>query len=356
MPLTISVPNALRQSVEAASGGLNTVMYDDLGHPSIMVVIPKFNLSAVGLGSGVHPAFIVDGVEKDYIYVAKYPGIIHNARAVSNPGQDPGNTVDWAAADLACTAKGTGWHMMTNAEWAAVALLAHQQGFEPHGNTNYGRDHANTSETARRQDGLAPGTASGNARTLTGAGPASWYHDNTPFGVADLCGNVWEWVRGLRLNGGEIQIIADNNAAVTTSDHGVSSAAWKAILEDGTLVAPGTANTLKWDTTGATGTGAPRLATSIVNQSSGAESAAVSYAGLTAPGLTVPARLKALALHPHVTTMTRGYVYSNNQGERLPIRGGSWGYGGNAGVFALHLADPRSSANAAVGFRPAFVL
>lgn len=34
MSLQISIPDALRQSVEAASGGVNTVLYDDKGYPS----------------------------------------------------------------------------------------------------------------------------------------------------------------------------------------------------------------------------------------------------------------------------------------------------------------------------------
>ena len=39
--------------------------------------------------------------------------------------------------------------------------------------------------------------------------------------------------------------------------------------------------------------------------------------------------------------------------ERLPIRGGNWDNGGNAGVFALNLHNGRANANANVGFRPA---
>ncbi|PTV94003.1 hypothetical protein C8J27_11054 [Rhodobacter aestuarii] len=39
--------------------------------------------------------------------------------------------------------------------------------------------------------------------------------------------------------------------------------------------------------------------------------------------------------------------------ERLPIRGGNWNNGGNAGVFALNLNNPRSNVNASIGFRPA---
>lgn len=37
--------------------------------------------------------------------------------------------------------------------------------------------------------------------------------------------------------------------------------------------------------------------------------------------------------------------------QRVPIRGGSWGNGSSAGVFALNLNNPRSDANWNIGFR-----
>lgn len=39
--------------------------------------------------------------------------------------------------------------------------------------------------------------------------------------------------------------------------------------------------------------------------------------------------------------------------KRLPIRGGNWNNGANAGVFALNLNNLRSNANTGVGARPA---
>ena len=357
MTFTISSADALRQSVEAATGGLNTVVYDNNGNPSIMVVVPKFNLQDIdaSLGTGTHPAFIVGGVEKSEILIAKYPASIFDSRAQSIPGQDPATGVDWDEADGYCTAKGAGWHMMTNAEWAACALLAWKQGFEPRGNTDWGRDYARTDETAVRPDGGDPGAASGTGRTRAGGGPVSWYHDNSPRGVADLVGNVWEWVRGLRLDDGEIQIIADNDAADSAVSHAAGSSAWRGMLEDGSLVAPGTASTLKWDATGAAGTGDPVLATSVTSQSDGSNSASEQYKNLTAPGLTPPAPLKALALYPHAsTTMDRGRFYMRNLDERMPLRGGRWASGADAGVLALFCNMPRSVAGSGFGFRPAF--
>lgn len=63
---TIITKDTLRASVEAATGGLVTVLYDEGGHPSYMRRIPKCKIEDVcpDLGlAGTHPAFIVNGVE-----------------------------------------------------------------------------------------------------------------------------------------------------------------------------------------------------------------------------------------------------------------------------------------------------
>lgn len=359
MGITISAPDALRQSVEAASGGANTVLYDAKGYPSVMCVVPRFNIEDIDptLGSGAHPAFIVNGVEKSEIFVGKYLARVHDGSALSMPGQDPSTTINFDAAGACCEAKGPGWHMMTNAEWTAVALWCWRNGFMPRGNTNFGRDHLQTYETGRRQDGGAPGGASGNARTLTGSGPAGWSHDGTPAGIFDLCGNVWEWQRGLRLLDGEIQVIPHNDAAAPSADHGASSALWRAIMPDGALVAPGTAGTLKWNATGVAGAGSPQLAASVTSQSNGTTEASQQYKDVgAAGGIAVPGLIKLLGLYPHATTIERGRLYVRNVGERLPLRGGNWGGGGSAGVFALNLGNGRAHASASLGFRPAFVI
>ncbi len=44
-----------------------------------------------------------------------------------------------------------------------------------------------------------------------------------------------------------------------------------------------------------------------------------------------------------------------NYGERLPFRGGRWGFGSRAGVFALCLFYARSYSDSGVGFRAAFI-
>jgi len=362
MPITISVPDALRQSVEAASGGRNTVLYDAKGYPSIMVVVPKFNLQDIdaSLGTGVHPAFIVNGVEKSEIFIGKFQAIVHDGCALSLPGQDPKVSVTFDQALSYCSAKGSGWHLMTNAELAATALWCWKNNFQPRGNTNYGRSSDATYETGRRVDGGTPGSASGTPRTFTGSGPASWYHDNTPFGIADLSGNVWEWVGGMRLVNGEIQILENNNAADNTKDQSSSSTLWKAIKSDGSLVTPGTSGTLKYDSNGTPGPGttAAQLDDTIDYSTGDSNYTYNTFQSLTADtGITVPPLLKALCLFPIASSgLGSDGMWMCNSGERLPVRGGCWGDGSNAGVFALRLCDVRSDAYWSDGFRPAYVI
>jgi hypothetical protein len=353
---TIFVPDPDRAKVEAASGGLNTVMYDDLSQPSIMVRVDKFRCEDIdaAYGSGVHPMFVHGGVEKSEVWIGKYLASIANNRALSLPSRDPANTINFDTARLRCTAKGTGWDLISNQMWAGIAMLCRDNDTMPFGNVYYGRESTagRLIEHGIRQDLVRPGTASGSARTLTGSGPVSWSHDNTPWGIRDLCGNVWEWVSGLRLNNGEIQIIVSPVGA----DHGVSSTAWRAILQNGELVDPGTADTLKYDTTAANGTGSIRINTVITSQSDGSTSANEALESITpVSGVTVPAILKQLALAPAVSGLLSDRLYMRNLSERVPYRGGGWSHTSNAGVFSCILHGARSYTDTVIGFRPAFV-
>ena len=353
--LTILIKDSLRQSVEAASGGEQTVLYTAKGQPTYMNIIQKFDLSTIDASlSGIHPAFIVDGVEKPEIFVGTYLGKLVNGELLSLPNVDPSASINFDNFSTYARACGAGHHLMTNAEWSAVALQCYKNDTQPFGNTYYGRSSENPLLIGRRQDGLNPGNTAGTARTLTGSGPVEWRHNRKPSGIADLSGNVWEWSAGMRLMNGEIQVIADNNAALHTIDMSATSAQWKAIdAVTGNLVTPDgngtTTGTVKFANSG--------TADYTIN---GASFGAIRNLSTTNPvSAAALARLKALCLYPVIEDTAKfnsdGLWKTIDAGERTPFRGGSWNNAANAGVFALHLGYARSNVNTNIGARPAFV-
>lgn len=365
--------DTLRLSVEAKSGGKNTVILDDVGMPSIMVRVPKFKISEVMPGGPAewHPMFIVNGELRDVLYIGKYGACIENDRAYSLPYRDPAAWVDFDRARQVCRNKGPGWHCMTNAEFAGLALWCKANGYMPTGNNYCGCDIDHRHEKGVQSydwvlnynwgDGMAnkiEGSAYHHTgRVYTGSGPVSWAHDGTTDGIYDLNGNMWEWTPGMRLVDGEIQIIPDNNSAGNV-DESPTSTLWRAIMPDGALVAPGTAGTLKYDATNANGSGAFILNTTVEHPGTDAVSTHTSFSALTAKaGVEVPDILKYLGLFPYDTTENghgKDGFWGRNNGERLPFRGGSWAHASASGVFACYLDVPRARSWDDVGFRAAF--
>ena len=130
-------------------------------------------------------------------------------------------------------------------------------------------------------------------------------------------------------------------------------------MSNGTLVNPGTANTLKMDAAGANGTGAVKINTTITSQfpdDGSTSSSSSAFKDVTAAsGVTIPALFKLLGLFPYDASAV-GTLWHRNAGERLAFRGGNYTDGAGAGLFALSLHYERTFVYSSVGFRPAFTL
>jgi hypothetical protein len=325
---------------------------DKYGMPHSVFEVPKTSMSDLGFTGNANPhaAFAVNGAVKDSIFISRYDAwIAPNGVAYSLPDREPKTSINFDTASAACRAANgngvNGFHLITNAEWALLALWCKANGFQPLGNNNYGKD-----ITKPTSKGKAVNPAN-ITKTLTGNDPDEWAHNGKRGGIFDLNGNVWDWTAGMRIVDGEIQIIEDNNSADPSADLSATSLLWKAILEDGTLVSPGTADTLKFDGTNPIKIVKTRTATT--SQSSRAFGAITSGTDVA----TIPDIVKALLLAPigAVEEYNGDAVWLNGSGERVPIRGGHWYHGAAAGLFALGLNYSRSHVDSNLGFRSAFV-
>jgi hypothetical protein len=302
--------DGLRRSVEAASGGKMSVFYTAKNQPSYFVRIPKFNCEDVApggeLGTGVHEAFKFGAEYDAEIWVGAYTGAVLNGEGVSQPGIPAGYSINYDNSRAVCQACGPGFDLQTHWDWAAIMHWCMANGFEPRGNTNYGRHHDERYETGTRQDNGTPGDSSGIGNILLGSGPASWRHDGTMSGISDLVGNVWEWMSGFKMVDGRILLSPDNEIVAESA------------YTDSGFDMPGNRTWASMDTTGA--------------------SELLKRAGIVPKGISDPA----------------GRLYVNASGERLPFRGGSRSTAGDAGLGALFLDFARTTSLSSLGFRPRF--
>ena len=354
----------------------NEIFVDDADLPSVMVYIPKFKNSDVltGGNDSTHPAFIVNGQEIDGFWYSKYQNVVHTtqltggsiAAAYSLPCEDPTANITFDTARSRCEAKGAGWHLSTNAEWAAIALWCKKNGFMPYGNNNYGKDtrESNYKAIPTYKDGSTGQTC----RVATGTGPLTWSHDKTLSGIWDLNGNVWEWQGGIRLVWGELQILANNDAADPDNPQNTTSVCWKAInAADGSLVEPErevgdssatlSGNTVKLDYV----SGAWQWTTTVASSQDASRSCAFGkVTAAAAVGEAAKILLRSLALLPDEGAQEADYEsdyfsWNNGVAERCVCRGGPWSDGAHAGVFSLHGPYSRSNVATYVGFRSAFI-
>lgn len=361
----------LKIAIESLSGGANTVLLDDTEMPSIMVGLPKMRISDLygGNNNSIHPAWIMDGTIKEVIYISKFMNTMVNGRAYSLPMKDPYTFFDFDDANEFCQNKGKGWHLMTNAAWAAIAAWSKRNNTIPRGNTSTGY-----AWDAPHEKGI-PTAMNGYEvlRTASGSGPVTWNHNHNPSGIADLVGNMFEWVGGLRLLNGEIQIIPQATAMMHGKEaYAKESHRWRAITTKGDYAAHGERDTYKVDSLFVGDSeerdhaiGAPVISTEITNRAYLGEDVTGNQAYVecrfsdlkTQSGLCTPEQLKQLAILPdEFCTKEDGIFVARNYGERIAVRGGKAGSCDRAGLNALHFYNPRFyDGSATIGFRSGYV-
>ena len=305
----------------------NEVIFDSRGIPDIMVV---FTPDELGL-----PAEIRGKAVKEYA-ISKYPNTLIEGVPYSLPYQQPAVNINHDEAIRLCEGKGPGWHLITNDEWAALAHQSRKNGTLPRGNTDCGKSHSHPEET-----GTTYRDSSGDSKTLTGSGPVTWNHNHTAEGVADMCGNIWEHVGGIRFLNGQVQVIPDNGAAAG-ADQSKDSKEWTPLytadgdtifynVEDGEIkLQPVAPDSKDYD--------------------------GVPFVDLDGSALEVPEKLIELGLYPTSEDYNGSdYFWLDTDGERIVFRGGGWPYGANAGVFSFGGGDSRAYVGWYVGFRSALI-
>ena len=347
----------------------NIMLLDDRDMPSIYVRYPFANckdlVTSASADDSVHPAFKINGEQINEIMVGKFPGVSHDDRIYSLPATVATAYINHDQYVTRCRAKGKGHHCITAAEWAFLALNAKKHKKQPKGNNNFGKDIGETEYVALRGTQDSGVNLGKTAQVLTGTGPDTWFDNGTKSGVWGLNGNIWEWVSGIRLVKGELQLIPYNNAALDTIDMGDKSVEWKAIngaatgwdniyMDPAADSAKSASIKLDWVTS------------HWQWQQSEIKSALDQSRNCAFKDTTIDegvsdfckAFLAIMALAPDTKAEDKDYTgnfWANNlAAERCAIRGASWYYGASAGVFALDLSRPRSDSSGDIGGRPAF--
>jgi hypothetical protein len=216
---------------------------------------------------------------------------------------------------------------MTNWEWAALALWALKNGFQPRGNTASGKSHEATYETGTP----APDNA---LKTLAGTGPNSWRLDNGPFGVSDLTGNIWEWQDGMKIVDKVIFMPDDNNYALL-------EASWPKPAGDQVVLGSGSDTEGGWR-------GMTTTFGSLSDDVRKKLAAAMIVPNIVSGNTPLP-------IFSQSGNAVHGGFWITATGEMMPVRGGSWGTGANAGLACLSLTYVRSYVINYLGLRPAFI-
>ena len=303
------------------------------GQPTYYVGFPKTTWGELrpdgALGSAVHQAFMDGTTEKSMRWIAKYPMSEVNGEVVSQPGTKPlvSKTLDEEIALVSGTtiigADTDTHHQMSVWDWSLVYYWMQVNGYEPIGNTSYGKSHEKT-------------WIKGDGTTTVNAGSmgAETHHDGTNEGVDLLVGNVWERLARMYLNEGQILLQADNGGTPSQATCTAESF-WFSGAIGSTSIVDNIASQVK-------GSGSQYTATT----------GASGFAAINGPSSVL---LRQACLEPFGDgSDLKGANYARSFGLRAPRRGGVWNNASSAGAAALNLSFGPAGRDGALGFRAAF--
>jgi len=181
-------------------------------------------------------------------------------------------------------------------------------------------------------------------------------------GIWDLNGNVAEWKGGFRTVKGELQFLANNNAADNSKSQAANSAEWKALdASTGEFVTPNgsgtTTNTVKVDCI----SNKPKYGITVTTTSENLNGAIheITCTSDISSAAKIVLRAYGLLAEDGATAADYGdgdRLYFNNVAdERMASGGGYYGTGASAGVFYSYGGSySRTGTYTSVGLRVAY--
>jgi len=274
------------------SDGANWYKFDEYGQ------VVSYDLSGTcPLGYVTVPANPLYGMTEDFC-IAKYEMKNVSGAATSQAAGTPWVSITQTAALTACTALGTGYHLITNNEWMTAArnienMPTNWQGSAV-GTGALNRGHTDNGPAnalaANADDTQACDGTGQTCSNLIWSDQRRTHYLSTGEAVWDLAGNVWEWTN------------------------------WNVLTDKAS----------------------PQNAYIEINAAT--------------PTTSMP-QISFYPEHSSYNATSQGigrYYPSTNGSGGAAIRGGSWNDGTNAGVFALSLNNAPSYSNSNVGFRCAW--